>query len=180
MGIPELSAAIRSELLARPAGAVDGPALTAYSDAMATAILTEVGGGSGPAAIRIPLLASVVYIDLESPLVVGRAVFDPALFPETGKTRRVFFRAVVQSAAEGKAARVKLYDYHGITSGGISPADVTGSAMSTSSLDPIELVADLTPALGTVSTAGVLELQAWADQDGCAVVSSAYLHVWWE
>ncbi len=177
MGIPELAAAIRSELLARPAGAVDGPALTAYSDAMATAILTD---GSGPAAIRIPLLASVVHIDLDSPLVVGRAVFDPALFPETEKTRRVFFRAVVQSAVAGKAARVKLYDYYGITSGGLNPTDVTGSAMSTASMDPIELVADLTPALGTVPTAGVLELQAYADQGGQAVVSSAYLHVYWE
>lgn len=178
MGIPELAAAIRSELLARPAGAVDGPALTAYSDAMATAILTD---GSGPAAIRIPLLASVVHIDLDSPLVVGRAVFDPALFPvSSGKTRRVFFRAVVQSAAVGKAARVKLYDYYGITSGGLNPTDVTGSAMSTASMDPIELVADLTPALGTVPTAGVLELQAYADQGGQAVVSAAYLHVYWE
>ena len=177
MGIPELSAAIRSELLARPAGAVDGPALTAYSDAMATAILAD---GSGPEAIRIPLLASVVFIDLESHPVVGRAVFDPSLFPETGKTRRVFFRAVVQSAVAGKAARVKLYDYYGITTGGIYPTDVTGSAMSTTSVDPIELAADLTSALGTVSTAGVLELQAYADQGGQAVVSSAYLHVYWE
>lgn len=112
--------------------------------------------------IRVPLAAGSfsAAVDDASPFIVGTVPLRPITLAP-GATE-VMFRAVIETSSVSNAVYVDLYDYEGITNGGV-PTVVAGSELSSTSLGPDLVEVDLTDELLNVATEGLLQLRMWMD-----------------
>ena len=92
---------------------------------------------------------------------IGGVVWNPSVVGPVHAHRKVWFRAVLETADAGSGAYVELYDPGAIVTP--TPGIVIGSELSTSSITPVNLQVDLTSIFDAIVSAGVIEARLWCD-----------------
>jgi hypothetical protein len=148
--------------------------------------LRTLGGGANatPARFHYELGGPASSASLD-PLweTLGLAWFRPEdIIPVvSGRTRHVQLELVGHTTNALYEGRFRLYDMDGITNGG-TPTVIGASALATNATTPTKLTASLDADLGTVTTGGLIAVQAAVEAPGpsFASLSNAKLIVTWD
>lgn len=114
-------------------------------------------------------------------MLIGGTYFNPAAWigDETGKVRKVYFRAHLSASVGTITAYVRLYDLNGITG---SSQVVPGSTLSTTNTTPTYFSVDLSAVLGSSIIQGILEAELYVSATGAsnaAICQNAWIDVEW-
>jgi hypothetical protein len=108
-----------------------------------------------------------------TPLVVGSAYFDLSIFAAAyASSRKIYWRVVLATSSGGNPVYADLYDVAGITG---SIGTVVGSQVTTSSLTSVLQTVDLTSALNSVSTPGLLQARLWVNPAGVGIFGTTMM-----
>lgn len=111
--------------------------------------------------------------------IVGAFYFVPSKYPVVANyTQKTYFHAILQTTQAGNAANLDLFDYNGITNGGV-PRAIPSAALSDSSGNIVHTSIELPAleALAGLTQPGVILARIWlttlaAGQDAIVYSSS--------
>lgn len=127
-------------------------------------------GGKSVPLYSIPILAGTVTSNTSfssSKQTLGMCYFDPTIITGfSASMAHYYFRVAIDvfTSELNLSGAVDLNDYNGICA--FTPTSVVGSIMSTSSGNTIQLQADLTSVLSTVTGSGFFEARLWRTVSG--------------
>lgn len=127
----------------------------------------KAGGGGGALQYIYALQKGVAQSALASPtnkLLLGGVLFDATVLPVvSGKTRKVFFEAIIETSNASNVVHVDLYDF-------TASAALASSDISTAALIPAFVNVELT-ALASLAS-GFYQARMWmAPQDPAQLVT---------
>ena len=108
-----------------------------------------------------------------SPQVIGAVYFNSALY---GAAAKVFFQAICSVPTGGGTCFIDLWDYNGITNGGI-PQEVPGSPLSTASSSFVLLSVEVASLEGGALPSGILQGRVWGSAGATVVVEGMLILV---
>jgi hypothetical protein len=135
--------------------------VTGSNGAVTISTTGGIGGGAKVPIYTLPIATAqqnTNYLS-GSKYSIGACYYNPTVINQFSGTLHAYWRAVVETSNITYPAAVDLYDLNGVISG--TPAMLVSSSMTTGTLAPTQLQADLTSIFSTLLSPILLEGRLW-------------------